>query len=138
MEPICEAKFHEKSNGFRPNRSVEHALAQCYRMMQQQQLHYVMDIDIKGFFDNVNHNKLLRQIWQFGIRDKKLIKIIKIILKTPIKMPDGTIIKSDKGTPQGGILSPLLSNIVLNELDWWISSQWENFPIKNNYSCGIT
>lgn len=52
-------------------------------------------------------------------------------------MPDGTIIESDKGTPQGGILSPLLSNIVLNELDWWISSQWENFPIKNKYSCGI-
>lgn len=137
LEPICEAKFHERSNGFRPNKNVEHALAQCYRMMQQQQLHYVVDIDIKGFFDNVNHNKLLRQIWQFGIRDKKLLKIIKIILKTPIKMPDGTIIKSDKGTPQGGILSPLLSNIVLNELDWWISSQWENFPIKNNYSCGI-
>lgn len=106
-------------------------------MMQQQNLHYVVDIDINGFFDNVNHNKLLRQIWQFGIRDRKLLKIIKIILKSPIKMPDGTIIKSDRGTPQGGILSPLLSNIVLNELDWWISSQWESFPIKNNYSCGI-
>lgn len=137
LEPICEAKFHERSNGFRPNRSVEHALAQCYRMMQQQQLHYVIDIDIKSFFDNVNHNKLLKQIWTFGIRDKKLLKIIKTILKTPIQMPDGTIIESDKGTPQGGILSPLLSNIVLNELDWWISSQWENFPIKNKYSCGI-
>lgn len=60
LEPICEAKFHERSNGFRPNRSVEHALAQCYRMMQQQQLHYVIDIDIKSFFDNVNHNKLLK------------------------------------------------------------------------------
>ncbi len=137
LEPICEAKFHERSNGFRPNRSVEHALTQCYRMMQQQQLHYVIDIDIKSFFDNVNHNKLLKQIWTFGIRDKKLLKIIKTILKTPIQMPDGTIIESDKGTPQSGILSPLLSNIVLNELDWWISSQWENFPIKNKYSCGI-
>ena len=137
LEPICEAKFHERSNGFRPNRSIEHALAQCYRMMQQQQLHYVVDIDIKSFFDNVNHNKLLRQIWRFGIRDKKLLKILKIILKTPIQMPDGTIIKSDKGTPQGGILSPLLSNIVLNELDWWISSQWESFPVKNDYSCGV-
>ena len=137
LEPICEAKFHERSNGFRPNRSIEHALAQCYRMMQQQQLHYVVDIDIKSFFDNVNHNKLLRQIWRFGIRDKKLLKILKIILKTPIHMPDGAIIKSDKGTPQGGILSPLLSNIVLNELDWWISSQWESFPVKNDYSCGV-
>ena len=52
-------------------------------------------------------------------------------------MPDGTIIESSKGTLQGGILSPILYNIVLNELDWWISSQWENMPIKNKYSCGI-
>ncbi len=133
LEPICEAKFYDRSNGFRPNRSVEHAIAQCYKMMQQQQLHYVVDIDIKGFFDNVNHNKLLKQIWSFGIRDKKLLKIIKTILKAPIQMPDDTIIKNDKGTPQGGILSPLLSNIVLNELDWWIASQWENVQYLKLY-----
>ncbi len=137
LEPICEAKFYDRSNGFRPNRSAEHAIAQCYRMMQQQQLHYVVDIDIKGFFDNVNHNKLLKQIWSFGIRDKKLLKLIKTMLKAPIQMPDDTIIKNDKGTPQGGILSPLLSNIVLNELDWWISSQWENIPINQKIYCGI-
>ena len=52
LEPICEAKFHERSNGFRPNRSAEHALAQCYKMIQQMNLHYVVDVDIKGFFDN--------------------------------------------------------------------------------------
>ena len=57
MEPICEAKFHERSNGFRPNRSTEHALAQCYRMIQMQKLYYVVDVDIKGFFDNVKHHK---------------------------------------------------------------------------------
>lgn len=51
LEPICEAKFHERSNGFRPNRSAENALAQCYKMMQQMNLHYVVDIDVKGFFD---------------------------------------------------------------------------------------
>jgi group II intron reverse transcriptase/maturase len=133
LEPICEAKFFERSNGFRPNRSAEHAIAQCCRMMQVQNLHYVVDIDIKGFFDNVNHSKLIRQIWNMGIQDKKLICIIKAMLKAEIVMPDGKTIKPEKGTPQGGILSPLLSNIVLNELDWWIASQWENMPTHTPY-----
>ena len=133
LEPICEAKFHERNNGFRPNRSAENALAQCYKMIQVQNLHFVVDIDIKGFFDNVDHAKLIRQMWTLGIRDKKLICVIKQMLKAPIIMPDGTKFYPTKGTPQGGILSPLLANIVLNELDWWISSQWENFPTKNNY-----
>ena len=133
LEPICEAKFHERNNGFRPNRSTENAIAQCYKMIQQQNLHFVVDIDIKGFFDNVNHNKLIRQIWTMGIRDKQLICIIKVMLKAPIIMPDGKIEYPECGTPQGGILSPLLSNIVLNELDWWITSQWENMPTRHNY-----
>lgn len=133
LEPICEAKFHERSNGFRPNRSAEHALAQCYKMIQVQKLYFVVDIDIKGFFDNVNHSKLIRQIWTLGIRDKQLICIIKEMLKAPIAMPDGTIQHPTKGTPQGGILSPLLANIVLNELDWWISSQWETMPTHKTY-----
>ena len=133
LEPICEAKFHERSNGFRPNRSAEHALAQCYRMIQMQKLYFVVDVDIKGFFDNVNHSKLIRQMWALGIRDKQLICIIKEMLKAPIIMPDGSIQYPTKGTPQGGILSPLLANIVLNELDWWISSQWETMPTYNKY-----
>ena len=71
LEPICEAKFHERNNGFRPNRSVENAMAQCYKMINQQNLYYVVDIDIKGFFDNVNHSKLKKQLWSMGIQDKK-------------------------------------------------------------------
>ena len=134
LEPICEAKFHERSNGFRPNRSAEHALAQCYRMIQMQNLHFVVDVDIKGFFDNINHSKLIRQLWTLGIRDKQLICIIKQMLKAPVKMPDGSMAYPTKGTPQGGILSPLLANVVLNELDWWISSQWENMPTHKCYS----
>ena len=133
LEPICEAKFHERNNGFRPNRSAEHALAQCYRMIQIQHLHFVVDIDIQGFFDNVNHSKLIRQMWSMGIRDKKLICVIKQMLKAPIILPDGTKFYPTKGTPQGGILSPLLANIVLNELDWWISSQWETMPTHTQY-----
>lgn len=133
LEPICEAKFHERSNGFRPNRSAEHALSQCYRMIQMQKLNFVVDVDIKGFFDNVNHSKLIRQMWTLGIRDKQLICIIKEMLKAPIVMPDGSTQYPINGTPQGGILSPLLANIVLNELDWWISSQWENMTMHRKY-----
>lgn len=137
LEPICEAKFHERNNGFRPNRSTENAIAQCYKMIQKQGLHFVVDIDIKGFFDNVNHNKLINQMWAMGIRDKQLICIIRAMLKAPIVMPNGDIQYPTRGTPQGGILSPLLSNIVLNELDWWVSSQWENMPTKKEYKCPI-
>ena len=133
MEPICEAKFSENSNGFRPNRSAETAIAQCMRLVQVQHLYHVVDLDIKGFFDNINHTKLIRQIWALGIRDKKLICIIKEMLKAPVIMPNGEKVYPTKGTPQGGILSPLLANIVLNELDWWIASQWEEIPTKTEF-----
>lgn len=134
MEPICEAKFYKHSYGFRPDRSAEHAIARCYNLMQLTNLHYVVDVDIKAFFDNVNHQKLMRQLWSIGIHDKNLLCVIKKMLKAEIVMPDNSRIQPSKGTPQGGILSPLLANVVLNELDWWISSQWENMPcpsIKN-------
>ena len=127
LEPIAEAKFHERSNGFRPNRSTEHAIAQVYKMVQTQQLYYIVDIVIKAFFDNVQHGKLLKQMWQIGIQDKKLLKIISVMLKAEV----AGIGFPEKGTPQGGIISPLLSNIVLNEVDWWIASQWETMPTKH-------
>ena len=133
IEPICEAKFSDNSYGFRPTRSVEHAIASSYRIMQRQHLHYVIEFDIKGFFDNVNHTKLIRQIWALGIHDKQLIYIIRQILKAPIRMPDGTTTVPVKGTPQGGIISPLLANIVLNELDHWVESQWLNNPVTQKY-----
>ena len=84
MEPICEAKFSDNSYGFRPNRSAEHAIAQCMRLIQVQHMYHVVDLDIKGFFDNINHTKLIRQIWALGIRDKKLLCIIKEMLKAPV------------------------------------------------------
>ena len=130
LEPICEAKFHNHSYGFRPNRGTKHAIARCMHMIHRSELHYVVDIDIKGFFDNVNHSKLKKQMWHLGIRDKNLICIIGKILKSKI---EGIGIP-EKGTPQGGIISPLLSNIVLNELDWWISNQWETFKPRHKYS----
>jgi len=134
MEPICEAKFSNNSYGFRPGRSAEHAIQRSYCLMQLTKLHYVIEFDIKGFFDNVNHPKLIKQIWAMGIRDKHLIWIIRQILKAPIKMPDGSMSFPDRGTPQGGIISPLLANIVLNELDHWVESQWQHHPVIHKYS----
>ena len=128
MEPICEAKFSDNSYGFRPMRSVENAIAATYKHLQLSNIHYVIEFDIKGFFDEVSHTKLIKQIWAMGIRDKHLIYVLKQVLKAPIRMPDGSTIHPVKGTPQGGIISPLLANIVLNELDHWIESQWEYHP----------
>jgi len=128
MEPICEAKFSNNSYGFRPQRSVENAIQSTYNRLQHCNLHYVIEFDIKSFFDEVNHSKLIKQIWSLGIRDKHLIYVIRQILKAPIRLPNGNTILPEKGTPQGGIISPLLANIVLNELDRWVESQWEDSP----------
>ena len=102
LEPICEARFHERNNGFRPYRSTQNALAQCYKMAQLQGLHYVVDVDIVGFFDDINHTKLIKQLWALGIQDRKLIMIIKQMLKAEILFKD-IIIEPMSGTPQGGL-----------------------------------
>lgn len=130
LEPICEAKFCTRSYGFRPNRSAEHAIADLSRRINIQGMTYVVDVDIQGFFDEVNHCKLMRQLWSMGIQDKQLLVILRRILKAPIEMPCKTVVTPHKGTPQGGVLSPLLANITLNELDWWISNQWETKQTK--------
>jgi RNA-directed DNA polymerase len=130
MEPICEAKFHNHSYGFRANRNTHNALSRVVSLINVGNYYYCVDVDIHSFFDNVNHGKLLKQIWTLGIRDKRIISIISKILKSEI---EGEGIPT-KGTTQGGVLSPLLSLIVLNELDWWASSQWETYKphrIKN-------
>ncbi len=124
LEPIFEAKFYKHNYGFRPNRSTHHAVARMLALTNRHNFQYVVDIDVKGFFNNVNHGKLLKQLWALGIHDKRLISIISKMLKAEIE----GIGVTDKGLPQGGILSPLLSNVVLNELDWWIASQWECQP----------
>lgn len=129
LEPICEAKFYKHSYGFRPNRSTHHAIARTLALTNRHNFQYVVDIDIKGFFDNVDHGKLLKQLWSLGIQDKRLICIISKMLKAEIK----GIGVPRKGVPQGGVLSPILSNVVLNELDWWVASQWENHKTHTEY-----
>ncbi len=133
MDPICEAKFNDHSYGFRTGRSAEQAIAEMHKHMTLTHCYYFIEFDIKGFFDNVDHRKLKKQIWSLGIQDKKLLYIIGQILNAPIKLENGKVITPQKGTPQGGILSPLLANIVLNELDWWICSQWEDNPVVHKY-----
>lgn len=129
LEPIVEAKFHRHSYGFRPNRSVSHAMARVMQLININKLYYVVNIDIKSFFDNVNHTKLKKQLWSMGIRDKRLLSIIHKMLTAEVEN-HGIL---NKGLPQGGILSPLLTNVVLNEFDWWVSSQWETFKSRHNY-----
>lgn len=133
LEPICEAKFYKHSYGFRPNRSTEHALARCNFLAYSCQCHYVVDIDINGFFDHVHHGKLLHQLYTIGIKDKRVLAIIAKMLKAPIEGNE-----SVSGVPQGGLISTLLSNVVLNELDWWVANQWENFKSSHDYSSSKT
>ena len=125
LEPVCEPKFYNHSYGFRQNRSCEHAISRVVTLINLARHYYCVDIDIKGFFDNVNHGKLLKQMWTLGIRDKRVLSIISKMLKAEIY---GEGIPT-RGTPQGGIISPLLANIVLNELDWWVESQWADNPV---------
>ncbi|MGL4358157.1 MAG: group II intron reverse transcriptase/maturase [Cetobacterium sp.] len=134
LEPIVEKSFHKNSFGFRPQRSAEHAIATCYHCVNISKLHFVVDIDIKGFFDNINHKKLIKQLHRFKSIDKTTLAIIKCMLKVETVLQNKEIIQSDKGTPQGGILSPLLANIVLNELDWWVHKQWSGLKTRREYS----
>ena len=108
------------ARAFGPIEASSTAIALVYKNIQCSHFYYVVDVDIKGFFDNVHHGKLLKQMWTLGIQDKKLLSIVSAMLKAEV----AGIGFPEKGTPQGGIISPLLSNIVLNELDWWIASQW--------------
>lgn len=133
LEPIAEAKFYKHSYGFRPLRSAHHAMARIQYLINQAQLHYVVDIDIKSFFDNVNHTRLIKQLWNLGIEDRKVLACISKMIKAEI---DGEGVPK-KGTPQGGILSPLLSNIVLNDLDQWVAGQWEFFPLTKPYQSKV-
>lgn len=128
LEPIAEAHFYNHNYGFRPLRSTHHAMARIQFLVNQSKLHYVVDIDIKGFFDNINHTLLIKQLWNLGIRDRQVLACISKMLKAEV---DGEGIPT-KGSPQGGLISPLLSNIVLNEMDQWVASQWELFPLHKS------
>jgi RNA-directed DNA polymerase len=115
LEPIFEADFLDCSYGFRPNRSAHQAVEEI-RVWTNNGLRFVLDADIKGYFDNINHETLLELVAQ-RISDKKILKLIRKWLKC------GVVGELDNkvGTPQGGVISPLLANIYLHELDkFWL------------------
>ncbi|MDR2817799.1 MAG: group II intron reverse transcriptase/maturase, partial [Oscillospiraceae bacterium] len=134
IEPICEAQFSSDSYGFRPKRSAENAVAALSAHINLKRYYHIVDLDIEGFFDNVVHHTLLRQLWRIGIKDGEVIELIARMLKADIVMPDGQKVKPERGTPQGGIISPLLANVVLNDLDEWVNSKWRNRRTRKKYS----
>ncbi len=106
--------FSEHSYGFRPNRSAHQAVVQAQRYIADGH-RWVVDIDLEKFFDRVNHDKLMGQVAK-RVTDKRGLKLIRAFLNAGV-MEDGLVSPTEEGTPQGGPLSPLLSNLVLDELD---------------------
>ena len=124
MEPVCEAKFHRYSYGFRPNRCAQQAILTALEMMNDGN-DWIVDIDLEKFFDTVNHDKLMTIIGR-TIKDGDVISIVRKYLVSGI-MIDDEYEDSIVGTPQGGNLSPLLANIMLNELDKEMEKRGLNF-----------
>lgn len=116
MAPIFEPKFHNSSHGFRPRRGSKTAIAEAKEYVGEGRT-WIVGVDLSKFFDRVNHQRLMARVGR-SIRDKSLLILIDQMLKANVVMPDGTRVQTLQGTPQGGPLSPLLSNIVLDELDW--------------------
>lgn len=132
IEPIAEAKFYPHNYGFRPYRACKHAVREVTRTInngRNTKAVFAIEGDIKGYFDNINHRKLCRKLWNIGIHDKRLIAIIKQMLKAGYIENDLYNITAT-GTPQGAILSPLLANIYLNSFDWLIGKMYHQ-PSKH-------
>ena len=118
LASIYELVFHECSYGYRPDRNCHKALRKLNQCISNKSTKFVIETDIKGFFDNVNHNKLIEML-QYIIKDRHFINYIKRFLKSGI-VDKGKFINSDTGTPQGGLISPVLGNVYLHyALDNW-------------------
>lgn len=122
LEAIYEVDFVDVSYGFRPNRSCHNALDKVDKVIMTKPINYVVDMDIKKFFDTVDHSWMMKFLKQ-RIGDTKLLQLICKFLKAGV-MEKGKYIETDKGTPQGGILSPVISNIYLHYvLDLWFERE---------------
>lgn len=131
LEPIFEVEFHDSSYGFRPNRSAHHAVARC-RHMANRGFTWIIEGDVKACFDEISHKAILRCIKE-KVMDNKFLKLIHRLLKAGVEI-DGKVHPTNKGVPQGGVVSPLLANAVLNKLDWLLHSKgfhgWDEERIR--------
>jgi len=134
MSPHYEPTFHPSSHGFRTERSCHTAIAEAKRYLEDG-YDWVADLDLEKFFDRVNHDRLLSRLEQ-RVKDRRLIELIRRMLKAKVVMPDGVVVSTEEGTPQGGPLSPLLSNIVLDELDWELARRGHRF-VRYADDCNI-
>ena len=142
IEPICEARFYPHSYGFRPYRAQKHAIRDIVNVINastfsQDQPVWAVEGDIKGCFDNIDHRILLKKIWRIGIHDKRVIKMIHQMLKAGY-IESGTLNDTNLGTMQGGILSPLLSNVYLNDFDWFVGRMYMEPHRQCKYKCNDT
>lgn len=128
LEPEVEMIFHPDSYGYRPNKSAHNAIGttrgRCW------QYSWVLDLDIKGFFDNIDHKLMLKAVNKHA-KNKWVSLYIERWLKSPIQYPDGSIHERSKGTPQGGVISPLLANLYLHyAFDSWLERQGLNVKFE--------
>jgi group II intron reverse transcriptase/maturase len=115
LEPRYESRFHASSHGFRPGRSCHTAITETKGYLKEG-YGFVVDLDLKDFFNRVHHQRLLATLTR-AVKDKRVLDLIGRMLKAKVVMPDGVRVANEEGVPQGGPLSPLLSNIGLDELD---------------------
>lgn len=128
LEPAMDNSFHDSSFGYRPGRSAHDALAQCHSNCLQYS--WVVDVDIKGFFDNISHEKLMDLLKQHT-QEKWVLLYVERWLKAGIEQEDGSIADRTKGTPQGGVISPLLANLYLDHaFDKWMKQSNANNPFE--------
>lgn len=130
---VYDPKFSDHSYGFRPERSAHDAVRKA-KVYIESGKKWVVDMDLEKFFDTVNHDRLMSRLKQ-EISDKRLLKLINSYLKAGV-MINGVVVEKEEGTPQGGPLSPLLSNIVLDELDRELESRGHSF-VRYADDCNI-
>lgn len=120
LEKIVEPLFHNSSFGYRPGRSAHDAIEQCAKHCWERW--YVIDLDIKGFFDNINHEQMMGILRKYT-NQKQILLYCERWLKAPVQKQDWELQTRSKGTPQGGVISPLLANLYLHEaFDQWLST----------------
>ena len=134
LEPIFEAQFFAHSYGFRPMRDAPMALERAKLLVHHTGYHWIVEGDISKCFDRIDHAILLKRLYHMGIRDRRVLQIIKAMLKTGV-MDECEV--TEEGTPQGGLISPLLANVYLDIMDEWITKQWEikktEYPFSKPY-----